>query len=116
MCAQLSVVEVRAGRRIHPYDAIDQGSTSAVPVLGCHPRAFGVVGADHYGAVMVCQINEVAVHYVEYDTGMPLVALRRLRRRLLHPARAPERARRNAVNQLQRLDYKVTLTPAAASA
>jgi hypothetical protein len=30
--------------------------------------------------------------------------------------RDPERARRNAVNQLQRLGYQVTLTPAAASA
>src|SRR4029453_9432781 len=30
--------------------------------------------------------------------------------------RAPERARRTAVNQLQRLGYQVTLTPAAASA
>jgi hypothetical protein len=28
----------------------------------------------------------------------------------------PERARRNAVNQLQRLGYQVTLTPTAASA
>jgi PleD family two-component response regulator len=27
----------------------------------------------------------------------------------------PERARRNAVNQLQRLGYQVTLTPTAAS-
>jgi transposase len=31
-------------------------------------------------------------------------------------AATPERARRNAVNQLQRLGYQVTLTPAAASA
>jgi transposase len=30
--------------------------------------------------------------------------------------RDPERARRNAVNQLQQLGYQVTLTPAAASA
>jgi transposase len=30
--------------------------------------------------------------------------------------RDPERTRRNAVNQLQRLGYQVTLTPAAASA
>jgi hypothetical protein len=29
--------------------------------------------------------------------------------------RDPERARRNAVNQLQRLGYQVTLTPTAAS-
>jgi hypothetical protein len=29
------------------------------PVLGRHPRAFGVVGTDHYGADMECQINEV---------------------------------------------------------
>ena len=53
-------------------------SITAAPggtVLGRHPRTFGVVGTDHYGADMECQINEVAVHYVEYGTGMPLVAL-----------------------------------------
>jgi pimeloyl-ACP methyl ester carboxylesterase len=30
---------------------------------------------DHYGVGMECRINDVAVHFVEHGTGMPLVAL-----------------------------------------
>jgi pimeloyl-ACP methyl ester carboxylesterase len=37
--------------------------------------AAGVVRTDHYGVGMECRINGVAVHFVEYGTGMPLVAL-----------------------------------------
>jgi pimeloyl-ACP methyl ester carboxylesterase len=35
----------------------------------------GHVGTDHYGVGMDCRVNGVAVHYVEYGTGVPLVAL-----------------------------------------
>lgn len=34
-----------------------------------------MVGANQYGADMECRINEVTVHYVEYGSGVPLVAL-----------------------------------------
>ena len=35
----------------------------------------GPVGTDHYGVGMDCRVNGVAVHYVEYGIGVPLVAL-----------------------------------------
>ena len=39
------------------------------------PAVAGPVGTDHYGVGMDCRVNGVAVHYVEYGIGVPLVAL-----------------------------------------
>jgi transposase len=113
------VNQIRAARSSQANRLFDDGRK---PIMGTLANSHGTYLAVKYRRIAARRGPKKALVAIEHAILVAIWTMAHTGALYDNPGadyntrRDPERARRNAVHQLQRLGYQVTLTPAAASA